>query len=146
MKCETLHNKLIFFLEGDLTPKEEEQIKKHLAECPECAGFAKYLKQTLNIIQTERLPEVNPFFYTRLKSKLENQSITPTNTFPFVLWKKILQPAFFSLLLLAGIYTGYKIGEEGIIKDDKLSFNDEQIVPYLNEMQAEPIETFLMEE
>jgi anti-sigma factor RsiW len=143
MQCKKLHKKLIFFLEGDLPGHEMEQVKQHLAECDECAAFASEMSKTLTILQEEKSPEVNPFFYTRLKARLESQTEKPAQFIrnPFV--ARVLQPAFFSLLLLAGIYTGVKIGQPA---DTGASyFQQEQVVPYLNEMEAEPIEAFLME-
>jgi hypothetical protein len=56
-----------------------------------------------------------------------------------------LQPAFFSLLLLAGVYTGIKIGQPATTETDHNIFAETELVPFLNEMEAEPIETFLME-
>jgi hypothetical protein len=144
MKCKNLHNKLIFYLEGDLLQKEMEQVKFHLSGCTECAAFAKDMKKTLGIIETEKMPEVNPFFYTRLKAKMEAQAETFEKAKnPFLV--RVLQPALFSLLLLVGIYSGIKMGQKA---EDQLyaeTSANEQLVPYLNEMEAEPIEAFLME-
>jgi len=143
MQCKKLHKKLIFFLEGDLPGHEMKQVKQHLAECDECAAFASEMSKTLTVLQEEKLPEVNPFFYTRVKTRLESQAEKPAQFIrnPFV--ARVLQPAFFSLLLLAGIYTGFKIGQS---TDNGASyFQQEQVIPYLNEMEAEPIEAFLME-
>jgi hypothetical protein len=69
------------------------------------------MKKTLGIIQVEKSPEVNPFFYTRLKARMENNEVQEKQRVGFPVWEKVLQPAFFSLLLLAGIYTGIKIGQ-----------------------------------
>jgi len=63
----------------------------------------------------------------------------------FPLWRKVLQPAMFSLLLLAGIYTGIKIGQSATVELTTLQSAENELVPYLNEMEAEPIENFLME-
>ena len=143
MQCKKLHKKLIFFLEGDLPGHEMKQVKQHLAECDECAAFASEMSKTLTVLQEEKLPEMNPFFYTRVKTRLESQAEKPAQFIrnPYV--ARVLQPAFFSLLLLAGIYTGFKIGQS---TDNGASyFQQEQVIPYLNEMEAEPIEAFLME-
>jgi anti-sigma factor RsiW len=144
MKCKNLHNKLIFYLEGDLPQKEMEQVNFHLSGCTECASFAEDMKKTLGIFEAEKSPEVNPFFYTRLKAKMEDEaeSFEKVNS-PLLL--RVLQPAIFSLLLLAGIYSGIKIGQRA--EDSLYAANspEEQVIPYLNEMEAEPIETFLME-
>ena len=146
MNCKALHNKLIFFLDNDLSDNEMEQVRIHLDVCPECAAFAEDMKKTLGVLQKERSIEVNPFFYTRLKAKLENQSVRTRQGSFFPVWERIVQPAVFSLLLLAGIYSGYKIAEPEKIDFKALAGLEGETIPYLNEMQAEPIETFLMEQ
>lgn len=144
MKCKELHNKLIFFLEGDLPEREMEQVKVHLSGCPDCKLFAEELNKTLNVLETEKSPAVNPFFYTRLKAKMEAQAESYEKAgSPFFV--RVLQPALFSLLLFAGIYSGIKIGQRA---EDQLYVANsatEQVIPYLNEMDTEPIEAFLME-
>jgi hypothetical protein len=49
-------------------------------------------------------------------------------------WKKVLQPAFFSLLLLAGIYTGIKIGQPSNTGTNQNIYSEIELVPYLIEM------------
>ena len=109
MKCKKLHKKLIFFLEGDLPEREANEVAVHLDECDRCAAFAVELKKTLNIIDQERSPEVNPFFYTRLKASMEEQEEAKRVRVGSPVWEKVLQPALFSLIMLAGIYSGIKI-------------------------------------
>lgn len=145
MKCKTLHKKLIFFLDGELPEKETQEIRIHLNECADCAAFAEEMKKTLGIIQVEKSPEVNPFFYTRLKARMENEEAREKQRVGFPIWERVLQPAFFSLLLLAGIYTGIKIGQPATNDPGQNKFTETELVPFLNEMEAEPIETFLME-
>jgi len=145
MKCKTLHKNLIFFLEGELPAKEMEAVKSHLCDCKECAAFAEEIKKTLEIIEKEKSPEVNPFFYTRLKAKLESQAEPKKISVWQPVLVKVIQPAFFSLLLLAGSYGGFKIASpvRGNLASTEITNNE--IIPYLNEMQSEPIEDFLME-
>lgn len=145
MKCRTIHKNLIFFLEGDLPQKETEQIKVHLSGCEQCAAFAEDMKKTLGIIEKEKAIETNPFFYTRLKAKLESQTQAEKVRFWKPVLVKVVQPVFFSVLLIAGIYTGFKIGTPVRVNTAFANYTTEEIVPYLNEMQSEPIEEFLME-
>jgi hypothetical protein len=142
MNCKAIHKKLIFFLENDLPLNEMEEIRLHLAGCQECAAFADYMKKSLSVLDQERNPDVNPFFYTRLKARMENQAIKETVT---PLWARILQPAVFTLLLLAGVYAGIKIGQPAKINIQESYYAEQEMFPYLYEMAAEPIETFLME-
>lgn len=145
MKCKNLHSKLIFYLEGDLPEKEMEQVRVHLNKCPDCAAFVSEMKQTLRVLEAEKAPEINPFFYTRLKAKMETQNESFESKAGNPVLVRMLQPALFSLLLLAGIYSGIKMGQKAEDQFYATSSAEEQVIPYLNEMEAEPIETFLME-
>ena len=144
MKCKTLHKKIIFFIEGELPAKEMEQIKLHLSECTDCAAFAEEMKKTFALLESEKSPAVNPFFYTRLKAKIENRAEAENEKYSNPVWVKILQPAFFSVLLIAGIYSGIKIGQPVVKKGEPVVYAEQQIIPYLDEMENERIETFLM--
>lgn len=145
MKCNTIHKKLIFYLDGELSPKEMEDIKNHLSECKACAAFAEELKKTQAILNAEKSNELNPFFYTRLKAKMEaEESVNYTPRWQSA-WVRILQPAAFSILLIAGIYFGSKIGKPAPMNMAVAAFSDQDVIPYLNEMDTEPIEAFLME-
>lgn len=145
MNCKTLHKNLIFFLEGDLAPEKMKEFQSHLAECKSCAAFAQELKLTLGIIEQEKKPAVNPYFYTRLKAKLENRVAEKSPVLGRAVLVRVLQPAFFSILLLVGIYSGIKIGRPVPAKEYTLTLMQNQEIPYLNEMEAETIETSLME-
>lgn len=142
MNCNTLHKKIIFFLDGELPEKEMKEMRLHLSECSDCATFAEELRNTLKVIDIHKEHEVNPFFYTRVKARLDKQAFQPVNR---SVWVRVLQPAFFSLLLLAGIYTGIKIGQPATRKTTVASNTEKEVVPYLNEMETETIELFLME-
>jgi anti-sigma factor RsiW len=145
MNCKTLHTKIIFFLEGELPASEMEEIKIHLENCSDCAAFANEMKKTLAVIENEKMPHLNPYFYTRVKAKLENQAENVALARQTPVLVRILQPAVFSLLLLAGIYSGIKIGQPAEINSDVPVFSENEVVPYFNEMETEAIENFLME-
>lgn len=145
MKCKTLHKELIFFLEGDLSPARMKEVQNHLDGCSSCAAFARELKLTLGIIDLEKNQEVNPYFYTRLKAKLENRAAQNSPVFGRMILAKVLQPAFFSMLLILGICSGIKIGQPASTKQYTVTLMQNQEIPYLNEMATETIETSLME-
>ncbi|WP_372647994.1 anti-sigma factor [Draconibacterium sp.] len=143
MKCNTVHNKLIFFLEKELPVSEMKQVQQHLDECSECARFAAEMKNTLQILESDKLTDENPFFYTRVKARLEKQEEKQPAARPVLL--RILQPVAFSIILLLGIYGGFKLGEAPKITTADTSLSEQEMVPYWNELDAEPIESFLME-
>lgn len=130
-------------MEGELPGKEMDEIKFHLNECDDCKAFAADLQKTLGIIEQEKQQEINPFFYTRVKAKLQNRQEVQEPFWRPVL-NKVLQPAFFSILLILGIYSGIKMGQPA--ENLNSQYQDEvEMVPFLNEMSSEPIEAFLME-
>lgn len=143
MKCKDIHSKLIFFLEEELPAKEIQAVQKHLDNCRACALFAEDMRKTLSILETEKTPEINPFFYTRVKAKLEKQEEKQVLAHRPVS-ARVLQPVAFSLILVLGIYWGIKFGASNAKQVTTLTVQQE-VIPYLNEMDVEPIETFLMQ-
>jgi len=142
MKCKTIHNKLIFFLDRELPAVEMKQFGEHLNSCPECALFLEEMKKTLGIIATEKSVEENPFFYTRIKARLENQEAEQVPR--LTLLTRVVQPVAFTAILLVGIYGGIKLGKPHQIELTGVTLSEQEIIPFLNEMNSEPIEAFLM--
>ena len=144
MKCKTLHTKIIFFTEGSLLERDMEEIKIHLENCSDCAAFANEMNKTLAVIQDEKTPQFNPYFYTRVKARLENIESKVLVPKTFTVWNRVLQPAFFSILLIAGMYMGFKIGQLPSAAHSPV-VSETEIIPYLNEMNTETIENYLMQ-
>lgn len=144
MKCEIIHKDLIFFLEKELPAVELAKIERHLSECADCSLFAQEMAKTLQIIHTEKLLQPTPFFYGRLKARLENGAHGNQGWAWAAILKPALQPAFFSLLLMAGVYSGFKIGKPNFYQAAD-TVAKQEIIPYLDEMETEPIENFLMD-
>lgn len=143
MDCKIVHTKLIFFLGKELPVSEMELFQKHLDTCPECALFAREMKKTLSILGSDKVSTENPFFFTRVKARMEaqqNESLKNSSVF-----MRVLQPVAFSIILLLGIYGGFKLGQPANAGSGTITLEENQMVMYLNEMDAEPLETFLME-
>ncbi|HYQ57643.1 MAG TPA: zf-HC2 domain-containing protein [Draconibacterium sp.] len=143
MKCNNVHNKLIFFLEKELPVTEMEQVQQHLDECSACALFAAEMKSTLHILESDKVRDENPFFFTRVKARLEKQNNKQPLTRPVL--ARVLQTVAFSIILLLGIYGGFKLGQAPKTAYADNSLSEQEMVPYWNELEAEPIESFLME-
>lgn len=139
MNCKQCHNDLIFYIDGHLSEERRQAVEAHLQLCGDCASFMDYLNSTLNVIDAEKKLKPSPFIFTRIKTRLEPEDRKNTAG----LWQKIWQPAIFSLLLLLGVYSGIRLGQEfseGVTQD----FMTGEIAPLMNEMTAEPMELFLM--
>lgn len=145
MKCKTIHDRLIFFIEGELPLHEMHEITLHLDECTVCTAFAEDMKKNLGIVEMEKNIQTTPYFFTRIKRRMEKQQEAEVVQGNFPLWEKVLQPAMFSIILMAGIYTGIRIGDSAGSGIPETGYTVTEIIPYLNEMEAEPLEIFLME-
>jgi len=142
MNCDRCQQKLIPYLEDSLKGTSLHQMEQHLEECASCRGFAEYLKVTFSTIENSRITQSDPFFYTRVKAKMDKQKETFSAKPGFA---RILQPAVLSLLLVASTFAGIKIGSsDWSLK--KNSYVMENLEPLVNELGSEPIETFLMDE
>lgn len=140
MKTKCIHKDLIFYLDNELSVEKKTAVEKHLEECADCRSFLAFLKDGMLIIDNEKNPEVTPFFYTRLSARLDENLKNQTQS----QWIRLAQPAFFSLVLLAGIYGGMKLG--GNASTQKENPQTTSSVQILNDFAAEPIESFLLDE
>jgi len=139
MKTKCIHKDLIFYLDNELSVEKRTVVEKHLEECADCRDFLVFLQEGIQIIEKEKNPEVSPFFYTRLSARLEDKHEHQTQS----QWVRLAQPAFFSLILLAGIYGGLKLGINA--SSPKVHQQATNSIPMLEDFEAEPIESFLLE-
>jgi predicted anti-sigma-YlaC factor YlaD len=139
MECKICTSNLVLYLEGSLSGKELAMMESHLDASPSCRSFAIYMKDAFSLVGNNRITEPDPFLYTRVMARVERES-GETKRIPGL--AGILQPAFFSLLLLFSVWAGLKIGK--LPATEPVYTAMEQLDPWFNEMGSEPIETFLM--
>ena len=140
MKHKCIHKDLIFYLDNELSEEKRTAVEKHLEECADCRSFLVFLKDEMQIIEKEKNPEASPFFYTRLSARLDERPQFKQQG----LWVRFAQPAFFSIMLIAGIYGGLRLGSNassGIVNPEPTN-----TIQLMNDFQAEPIESFLLDE
>jgi predicted anti-sigma-YlaC factor YlaD len=140
MKNKCIHKDLIFYLDNELSVEKRNAVEKHLEECADCRSFLVFLQEGMQIIEKEKNPEVTPFFYTRLSAQLYETSKHPIQS----QWVRLAQPAFFSLLLVIGIYGGLKLGSNA--SSPKVYQQATTSAQMLNDFATEPIESFLLDE
>ncbi len=140
MKNKCIHKDLIFYLDNELSVEKRTAVEKHLEECADCRSFLAFLKEGMQVIDKEKNQEASPYFYTRLSARLDEKTERQAQS----QWIRLAQPAFFSLMLIAGIYGGLKLG--GNASSPKVNQQATSSVQMLNDFAAEPIESFLLDE
>ena len=78
MECSVVRSLLFRLMDDELPPEERGLLNVHLASCPSCAREWKILTLPRRIGRSIPALEPSPFFYTRLRARLESeaQSIT----------------------------------------------------------------------
>ena len=146
MNCKEVNKNLIFFIEGELQPEKETELQEHLKDCLDCNALFMNLKETMAIITTEKETRPNPFLYTRIQEEISNLE-EPRKV--FVLkpnFINILQPVTLSFLLLTGVIFGISLGNSFQYQTPGQSMVYQSDEFYLNDLQQETIETFLLTE
>ncbi len=139
MNCKAIQQNLIFYLDRELLEEKHMAMEGHLKICVDCREQLAFLKAELQIIAEEKNPEVSPFFYTRLSARFDD---IPQSEIP-KLRNRILQPAFFSLILLVAIFGGVQLGSNAsseMITATTVTNGKSMI----DDFAAEPIENFLL--
>jgi anti-sigma factor RsiW len=140
MKTKCIHKDLIFYLDNELPVEKRTAVEKHLEECADCRSFLAFIKEEMQIIEKEKNPEASPYFFTRLSARLDERPEFKPQSW----WVQFAQPAFFSMMLIAGIYGGLKLGSNA--STFKVNQQTNSSIQMLNDFAAEPIESFLLDE
>jgi anti-sigma factor RsiW len=140
MKTKCIHNDLIFYLDNELPEEKRTAVEKHLEECADCHGFLAFLKEEMQIIEVEKNPVVSPYFFTRLSARLVKRPEFKPQSW----WVQFAQPAFFSMMLIVGIYGGLRLGSNA--SQGTINPESNITIQLMNDFESEPIESFLLDE
>jgi anti-sigma factor RsiW len=138
MKHSSIHKDLIFYIDNELSVEKRTAVEKHMEECVDCRSFLAFLQEEIQIIEKEKKPEVSPFFFTRLSARLEEKPEYRTQS----QWVRLAQPAFFSIMLVLGIFGGLRLGSNA--SSPKQNQPATSSIQMLNDFEDEPIESFLL--
>lgn len=132
-----MQEQLIFFLEGSLPDEQKKQVAAHLESCDNCRRLYQKLKADMALLEDDRNLALDPYFFARVKNKLSTPRELPA-------WrsKRVLQPAFFLLVLALGIQLGIWVG--GKYDSPHQTVSQEAALFPLNDLSHEPIELFLL--
>jgi predicted anti-sigma-YlaC factor YlaD len=135
MNCKETEQLMTEYLNGTLTEENKASVDIHLEKCQMCSALVHELSYSDNIINEEKKMKSNPFLATRVMASIDNLEM-PSVNLPESVWKKALQPAIITALIIIGIFIGYKMG--GLYT----SGNHQQLVnesAYINDIEMESL-------
>lgn len=106
MKCRTFQKKLTAFQDRRLPPDQMADMESHIQACEQCRSMAAESEAVWDLLARLPEPDPDPFFYTRLQSKMEvagnRRSIS---------WiHRALLPAMATAMLVLGVLLGSMTG------------------------------------
>jgi anti-sigma factor RsiW len=119
MKCRNVQKRLPVYQDGELSSVEQNRIKSHLTDCPECSKQYKELQRVWDLLSD--FPDIQPMpgFHLRLRKKisgLREHQFIPRLRQVFQLLPSPLATVTLALVgLVTGIYLGNVIFEEGLV-------------------------------
>ena len=73
MDCKIISNNILFYLDNELVEDERIKFDSHLEACPQCNSLFESVASTYKLISVENQVAANPFFYHKLKARLETR-------------------------------------------------------------------------
>ncbi len=109
MRCQQIQELLSAYLDGEVEPSQQSQIKVHLETCPACRGQWEDLVASVALLRG--LPEVSPpaFFREQLRLKLESRSFSAPRRRSWFGWPRFIAAAAVLMVALSvtTLWSGY---------------------------------------
>ena len=127
MDCSKCLNNILFYLDKELSEVDRLMFDAHLKECPQCNNVFAEVAATYGLIAAENQLETSPFFYHKLKTKLETKEEDKV----IKLFSALLKP----IAIAASITLGILIGNQELdvlnsdVEDSEIA--DENFTPVL---------------
>lgn len=139
MKCNSIHNQLIGYLDGEIDNGLRNEIEAHLKKCSHCSEFLTRLKKAFDLVDEEKQMQHDPYMFTRIMARLEDRK-------PVILKNKFrmaFQTVAFIALIAIGIYSGILIGKN-FTNESPISADYQNEIYYLDELQHENMISVLL--
>ena len=137
MKCNIPDNDLFLYADGSLPAERRISVESHINECRECGEFLSFLGKTLEVVNKDKEIRENPFLFTRIMAKLEEEKR------PYWLHSIKNIPSFaFSIVLIGVILGGINLGR--LYSGNLSGYGNElqEEITYLDDIKQEQIEIF----
>lgn len=136
MECKEVKSQLIFEIEESLSINEFRLLHDHLNDCPTCAAEYQFLKATFSTLDTTKKIEVKPYLYTRIKSRMKRNSVSPQ--------KWVLNPIAIASVLVVGLLIGATLSKVTQSTIQKNISSDYDVAALFNDVNLETTEFHLL--
>ena len=152
MNCHKIQKILPDYIESDLKSKSAEEVFLHLGNCATCNKMHSQLLITIQQLKPKSEIAEQPFYYTRLKQRMENNRVKRSLPSLNPNLKKVLQPLVYAATIIIVVYVGVLIGSSssGISQYSGFELKDKEYIEdfadynYINDLEIEPIETLFL--
>jgi anti-sigma factor RsiW len=107
MNCEEIKTLSISYIQNELDANQIEQVNSHLANCKSCSAFFTFSSLSIQQINNEKKTELDPFYFSSLMAKMENQQSSTQKRFAPI---RILQTSALVAAMFIAVLGGSFIG------------------------------------
>ncbi|MFW6019998.1 MAG: anti-sigma factor family protein [Bacteroidales bacterium] len=102
MNCNTIHNKLIFYLDNELDQDEKQELEKHLETCSSCNELYKKLAGTYNF---NNIPGMSADFTDQVMQKIVPSQKIDSKKQQFIKFsRRIAAAVLFMLISISAVF------------------------------------------
>ncbi|MEN8120158.1 MAG: hypothetical protein ABFS35_07415 [Bacteroidota bacterium] len=112
MNCKEVENNLIFFIEGNLAENKLVDIETHLNNCDNCNKLSQKLKADLSLIENDKISEPNPFLYSRISERLQEDESKKNNVIRLKTKQFYIHAAAYAAVVVLAIFLGIGLGAD----------------------------------
>lgn len=146
MKCKEVNKKLVSYINNELSNTENENVKSHLESCAICNEIVVELQNTMNLFDDRITLQPNPFLYTRILQELNILHTVQDNNGFLPVFKRVLLPVMFSLLLIFSVFLGITLGNIYETNQQEKETSSLTIEYFFNDLEQETVEVSLLKE
>jgi hypothetical protein len=111
MDCHGIERAAFAVAENRLSKEEDGLVRAHLAQCEPCRSLIAFMRQRVREAQETEDAELSPFFWTRLKHRIDAyESGQTAGVRRFVPARLGLRPAALAACLFMAVWAGFHLG------------------------------------
>jgi predicted anti-sigma-YlaC factor YlaD len=148
MKCNEIHNHILFFVEKQLKAEQLQAVELHLQTCSACRQLAEEISQTLDLIHLEKNNSSDDVFFEELMLQQNEKRVQSASTLFLAKSQKTLEVLKIAAVISFGIFMGVLIGNKLQSNQTDFAQSETEFVQELfnnTDLAYESVEEYLAE-